>query len=488
MSVGGHGGGDGEGTRHPLKIFANIFISFIGAGVLGVPYAFKEAGVIEGILIMTAVGILSVKAMLMIIDSKYKINREKRPKRTDDKEFQTDIEMEVLLDEDTAHENNGDLMTGVKQHRRQPSYDHHMEELDYGDVGFHAIGPVGRQLVECSIVVSQTGFCCSYIIFISQNLMHYVDNSHMYQWLLILLPPLAILTMLRQLSNLAIFSLFADFANVFAYGVVFWFDFEHVSKVRVETFHSGDYIREPKLHPKLMTLDGVPMFFGMAIYCYEGAGMILALEASAAKDSKQLFRKVFIFTMFVVTTLYLVFGVCGYLSFGPETDSIITLNLPPGIFPLLVKGCLCFSLFFTYPVMMFPVVQILEKKWFRDPLKQTFLGNTLRACLVLTTGLVVLLIPSFSTIMSLLGSTCCALLAFILPGLFHMRIHRESISKCHYALDVFFIVLGVVGSVVGTMDALQRMLPKSSATDSGMDLMATRTFNHLVNQTLNGTI
>ena len=33
----------GPGTKSPVKIFANIFISFIGAGVLGLPYAFKEA-------------------------------------------------------------------------------------------------------------------------------------------------------------------------------------------------------------------------------------------------------------------------------------------------------------------------------------------------------------------------------------------------------------------------------------------------------------
>jgi hypothetical protein len=35
--------------------------------------------------------------------------------------------------------------------------------------------------------------------------------------------------------------------------------------------------------------------------------------------------------------------------------------MPPGIFPMLVKGCLCFSLFFTYPVMMLPVSNILDK-------------------------------------------------------------------------------------------------------------------------------
>ena len=31
------GGSSGEGTRSPVKIFGNIFISFIGAGVLGKP-------------------------------------------------------------------------------------------------------------------------------------------------------------------------------------------------------------------------------------------------------------------------------------------------------------------------------------------------------------------------------------------------------------------------------------------------------------------
>ena len=31
-----------EGTDSKIKVFANIFISFIGAGILGLPYAFRE--------------------------------------------------------------------------------------------------------------------------------------------------------------------------------------------------------------------------------------------------------------------------------------------------------------------------------------------------------------------------------------------------------------------------------------------------------------
>jgi amino acid permease len=46
-----------EGAQSSAKIFANIFISFVGAGVLGLPYAFKEAGVMEGTLIMSFVAL-----------------------------------------------------------------------------------------------------------------------------------------------------------------------------------------------------------------------------------------------------------------------------------------------------------------------------------------------------------------------------------------------------------------------------------------------
>ncbi|GAB1608919.1 hypothetical protein Ahia01_001177000, partial [Argonauta hians] len=42
--------------RGLFSVVANIFVSFIGGGVLGLPYAFKEAGVIEGVVIMMAVG------------------------------------------------------------------------------------------------------------------------------------------------------------------------------------------------------------------------------------------------------------------------------------------------------------------------------------------------------------------------------------------------------------------------------------------------
>ncbi|XP_077984384.1 uncharacterized protein LOC144439017 [Glandiceps talaboti] len=445
----------GVGAESAVKIFANIFISFIGAGVLGLPYAFKEAGVIEGVLIMTGVGILSVRAMLLIIDSKYKILGEEPPgklggnssvpkERQNKEPYEGNtIEKEQLMNGSSSKED-------VEMNGHIPQVDKDVDkktirEIDYGDVGYHAMGSTGQIMVDTAIIISQIGFCCAYMIFITENLSTFIYELHMYQWLFILLPPLALLTMIRKLHKLAIFSLFADFANVTAYAVVFWFDFEHVSKV--------------PMHPKTMSFAGLPFFLGIAIYCYEGAGMILSLEASVVKEKRNKFRSVFIFAMFIVTTLYIVFGICGYLSFGPETHNIITLNLPSGVFPFIVKSCLCFSLFFTYPVMMFPVVRILEKKFLPDKDGSLLKGNMLRIVMVSITGVVVMAIPNFGTLMALVGASCCTLLAFILPATFHLRLFKGSLSKKEKALDYFLIILGIVGAIIGTQDALIRLFP-----------------------------
>nr|XP_054754826.1 uncharacterized protein LOC129260858 isoform X1 [Lytechinus pictus] len=465
----------GNATRSSVKIFANIFISFVGAGVLGLPYAFKEAGIWEGILIMLFVAVVSMKAMLLLIDCKYKLEERKEVRKLfkvspiprpdaekgdggggggGDKE-----EMENLINGNSENsekevvmcgESNGEVhvvsgsktsKTEVKKSRRFQCENEHLKELNYGDLAYYAIGSKGRLIVEMSIVISQTGFCCSYLIFISSNLAALFQHLTMYHYIVFMLPGCCALSLLRHLNRLALFSLMADFANVFAYTVVFWFDFEHIHNVPI--------------HPKTMSLEGFPFFLVIAFYCYEGAGMILDLESSVAMDKREKFRSIFKLAIASMTSLFIGFGACGYLSFGPETMNIITLNLPDGVLPHAVQALLSFSLYFTYPVMMFPVIRIMEKRLINDPNNEVIKGNFLRLGMVLLTAVVVVLIPNFTTLMALVGATCCTLLAFILPGLIHWRIFQESRSCFAKILDVLLIFMGCVATVLGTIDALR---------------------------------
>ena len=95
--------------------------------------------------------------------------------------------------------------------------------------------------------------------------------------------------------------------------------------------------------------------------------MILSLEHSVPDRLKLSFKNFFCSTIIAVTTLYLTFGWCGYLSFGPDTKDLITQNLDPPMegqydFAVVVKICLAVALFFTYPVMLFPVIKLLKPR------------------------------------------------------------------------------------------------------------------------------
>jgi len=455
-----------SGTRDPVKIVANIFISFIGAGVLGLPYAFKRAGILEGIVVMCFVSYFAVKAMLLIIDCKYKVlsviyqyedltedlhddqndfklnfsngKPKVRRKNSSDKvkclngnnyvELRCDDDED--LNDDTKAQNNNNRVKSARANH----------EVNYSDIGFAAFGMTGRAVIDFALLTSQIGFCCAYLIFISENLSAYVPTVEKNQWLVFLLPPLFLLSLIKDLSKFAVFSLFAQVSNLFAFTVVYWFDFQHLHLAQV--------------HPKEFSLEGFPYYFSVAIYCFEGAGMILSLEQSLAADLRMKFRDYFVTTIMAITTLYITFGAAGYLSYGPETKDIITLNLPNegGFnFAILVKICLCISLFFTYPIMLFPVFSILEKKLSIS--SNAALAKFVRLAVVLSTGLIVLKVPNFGQLMALVGASCCTLLAFIMPALCHLVLFRKEEDKASKVLDYTLIVLGVSGALIGTWDA-----------------------------------
>ena len=77
--------------------------------------------------------------------------------------------------------------------------------------------------------------------------------------------------------------------------------------------------------------------------------------------------------------------------------------------------------------------------------------------------MVVIAIPDFAVVMGLIGSTCCMLLALILPGYFHLKIFGRRLTLCQRCFDYLLIFLGVCGSILGTRDAVNRILHPDDA-------------------------
>lgn len=77
------------------------------------------------------------------------------------------------------------------------------------------------------------------------------------------------------------------------------------------------------------SLHKLPLFFGTAIYIFEGIGLVLPLKNAMEKPDN--FSKKFGVLnvgMVVLATLFVSFGTIGYWKYGEYVASTVTLNLP----------------------------------------------------------------------------------------------------------------------------------------------------------------
>lgn len=202
-------------------------------------------------------------------------------------------------------------------------------------------------------------------------------------------PPLIGFSLLKHMKELALVALVADVMDILGLAIVLHTDLSYMplDHDHIEVFG---------------VISSVPFFFGVASYCFEGVGMVLPLENSMLH--KENFTPILYATVGLITTLYSAFGICGYLAFGDATEDVITLNFEgSGGMAMAVKLCLCVGLFFTYPVMLFPVFEVLQNLIGQRDNNQNASGQTelsstksafLRASVVLLTGVLAAGIPS----------------------------------------------------------------------------------------------
>ena len=160
VSVVGEHGAAPPGSANTAQVIVNIVISFVGAGLLGIPNAFMKSGWLLGSCTLICVSALNLYAMLRLPAVQNALQK--------------------------IHPN---------------------ETLSsYGDIGRCILGRKGELLVQVCLAISQAGFGTAYIIFIAAN------AYSMAQWprfgvCIAVLPGLMALVQFRDLKALSPFSL-----------------------------------------------------------------------------------------------------------------------------------------------------------------------------------------------------------------------------------------------------------------------------------------
>lgn len=182
------------------------------------PNAFRSVGYVAGCSMMFTIGVVSVYCMLLLVKAKHKARESFNVK-------------------------------------------------SYGDLSWIAGGQAGFAVLQGSLFLTQTGFCCAYLIFIMENFSSVVQGVPPQVVVLVCCCILAPVTLLRHLKLLAPFSTFANIANLTALGIVYVAAASRMSALEKNTTAA--------FKPQ-----GLTFFFGVAVYGYEGIGMVIPLEVS----------------------------------------------------------------------------------------------------------------------------------------------------------------------------------------------------------------
>ncbi|XP_054343437.1 proton-coupled amino acid transporter 3 isoform X1 [Pongo pygmaeus] len=413
----------------------------IGTGLLGLPLAIKNAGLLVGPVSLLAIGVLTVHCMVILLNCAQHLSQRLQ------KTF-------VNYGEATMYS---------------------LETCPNTWLRTHAVW--GRYTVSFLLVITQLGFCSVYFMFMADNLQQMVEEAHVTSnicqpreiltltpildirfYMLIILPFLILLVFIQNLKVLSVFSTLANITTLGSMALIF------------EYIMQG--IPYPSNLPLMANWKTFLLFFGTAIFTFEGVGMVLPLK-NQMKHPQQ-FSFVLYLGMSIVIILYILLGTLGYMKFGSDTQASITLNLPNCWLYQSVKLMYSIGIFFTYAlqfhvpaeiIIPFAISQVSES-W------ALFVDLSVRSALVCLTCVSAILIPRLDLVISLVGSVSSSALALIIPALLEIIIfYSEDMSCVTIAKDIMISILGLLGCIFGTYQALYELtqpISHSMANSTGL--------------------
>ncbi|XP_033743181.1 uncharacterized protein LOC117329364 [Pecten maximus] len=173
-----------------LGDFANMLKAFIGSNYLGVAYAFKQSGLVLGIVCLLIIASLTDHCCHLIVKTKYhamkillaQFKAKKKLTQSSDR-YQAGNRLdcygrrfgtETTDSEDELSHSNGNNREipniNIEVDDLETLEHHMMRHMSYGDIGRLSFGKSGLFLVNLFIGTTQFCFCVAYFIFIGNTI------------------------------------------------------------------------------------------------------------------------------------------------------------------------------------------------------------------------------------------------------------------------------------------------------------------------------
>ncbi|XP_064482211.1 proton-coupled amino acid transporter 1-like isoform X2 [Ornithodoros turicata] len=401
----------------------------IGTGVLAMPSAFANAGIVVGSIGILMMGLICVHCMHVIVKCNHILSRKLGCRSLD--------------------------FAGVAENA-----------FSLGPQSFRKFSGAARAAVNVFLLLTQFGFCCVYFVFVAasiQEMLKGMDASltdvNIYICLGITLPFMVLYNFIRSLRMLAYASTIANVLQITGMALIFYNLLQDMPNISER--------------PAAMPLSQLPLYFGTAIYAFEGIGLVLPLENKMKTPASfSGLTGVLNTGMMIVVCLYTGVGFFGYLKYGDEVRGSITLNFPASALNEVIRAAFAIAIFLSYGLQMYVPIQITWPSIVRQLgldsghySQRTVLAieYAVRTSYVLITFALAALIPQLDLFISLVGALASSSLALILPPVIELlTLHDASCGKLMWSFlctkNIVITLFGVIGFVSGTYVALDKII------------------------------
>jgi len=347
------------GNNSPTGAALLLLKSFIGTGVLFLPRAYLNGGMLFSNLVLLGVALLSYYCFILLVNTRLTVPGS------------------------------------------------------FGDMGGVLYGKWMRRLILTSVALSQIGFVSAYIVFTSESLQAFVlavsdcrtwiDIKYMVLLQLLIFLPLSLV---RNISKLGWTALAADAFIFLGLFYIACFDIRHLhinGKADIIMFNPRDWT----------------LFIGTAIFTFEGVGLIIPIQESMKQPQK--FPPVLACAMISITILFVGMGALSYAAFGSATKTVVLLNLPQDSKVVnAVQLLYSLAILLSTPLQLFPAIRIMETGLFSRSGKYNpyikWKKNAFRFFLVIVCAVVAYAgANDLDKFVALVGSFACVPLVYVYP-------------------------------------------------------------------------
>nr|CAB3487279.1 unnamed protein product [Digitaria exilis] len=207
---------------------------------------------------------------------------------------------------------------------------------------------------------------------------------------------------------------------------------------------------------RMINVGGLPTALGLYTFCYCGHAIFPTLCNSMKEKEK--FSRVLVICFAACTLNYGSMAILGYLMYGDDVQSQVTLNLPEGkISSKLAIYTTLINPFSKYALMVTPLATAIEERLLAGNKRSVNL--LIRTLLVVSTVVVALAVPFFGHLMALVGSLLSVMASMILPCVFYFKIFGVARrGRAEVALIAAIIVLGSLVAATGTYSSLKKII------------------------------